>query len=508
MNTVRIICRQSRLSLLQAEIVKQKTMAAEPGTMVEIIGRSSRGDRELSIPLSSLDGTDFFTEEIFEALEKNEADIAVHSLKDMSAPHFFSHNAFAIVDRDDARDVAIFNNTIEQKIENGETIVVGTCSPRREEMAIVFLKKALPQLAGEIKIETKSIRGNVESRLRQLNDGGFDATILATAGLNRLLRSEQDAGLIKDLLKEKRLMVLPLIECVPAPCQGIIVAEAHPENKEAVALLKKINDVDLFVDAFNEKQEAYKYGSGCLQRFGVATLKIAGKKIMYAAGKNKEGKEFSTWSYLPLQDIKADNLFSSIDHMRDFFEYEWKPEKVVINQPVVFIANYKILQNEQVKGSLLSKTIWASGTKTWFELAKQGYWVQGCADALGFERLLPVLNMPLLTIRSNDVCILTHEEAAKRWEQKGYHAVSNYKLVPANNKAIASGIASADYIFWSSYSQYEYYGQFAKQGVTHLCAGGETASLLKKQGIEPVLFPTIKAFEQWRKSFSRPLSVA
>jgi porphobilinogen deaminase len=75
-----------------------------------------------------------------------EADIAVHSLKDMSSEHFFGANKFAVVDRDDTRDVAIFNNDIEEKIKRGETIIIGTCSPRREEMATVFLKKALPAI--------------------------------------------------------------------------------------------------------------------------------------------------------------------------------------------------------------------------------------------------------------------------------------------------------------------------------------------------------------------------
>jgi 5-aminolevulinate synthase len=166
-----------------------KKIFIEQGTYhMEIIGRSSRGDRELSVPLSSLDGTDFFTEEIFEALLNNDADIAVHSLKDMSAPHFFSHTAFAIIDRDDTRDIAIFNNNIEEKIKAGETIIIGTCSPRREEMAISFLKKALPQLSSEIKVEVKSIRGNIESRLKQVDEKKYDGTILATAGLNRLLK--------------------------------------------------------------------------------------------------------------------------------------------------------------------------------------------------------------------------------------------------------------------------------------------------------------------------------
>lgn len=508
MKKVRIICRSSRLSLLQAELVKQKILSVLPSAEVEIIGRTSRGDRELNVNLSALDGTDFFTEEIFTALEKNEADIAVHSLKDMSATHFFSHNSFAVVDRDDVRDIAIFNPDILEKIKNGKTIIVGTCSPRREEMAVDFLKKALPQLHAEIKIETRSIRGNVEGRLRLLREGNYDATILATAGLNRLLRSNIDAAIIKSLLADTKLMLLPLIECVPAPCQGAIVAEAHPDNIVATDLLKKINDPDLFEDAYSEKKEAYQYGTGCLQRFGVTTFKTKYYKTLYAAGIDNNDNQFRKWSGLPIIDMNQGNIFSSTDHMKDFFVYKWSDEKGRIDQPVVFVANYKAVQHDSATAALIHATIYASGTKTWFELAKQGYWVQGSADAFGFEWFLPALEMPLFNIKQNDICILTHNEAAKRWKQKGYHAVSNYQLLAGENIELVEKIAAADFIFWSSYTQYENYNQYCKVSVTHGCAGGETAALLMKQTVEPVIFPTIKSFEEWRKYSTRPLSVA
>ena len=508
--TIRLIGRSSRLSLLQIDIVKQKIQLAFPQLKVEVIARSSRGDALQEIPLHTVEGSDFFTQDIFDALAKAEADIAVHSLKDMSSEHFFGTNKFAVVDRDDTRDVAIFNNDIEEKIRKGETIVIGTCSPRREEMATVFLKKALPQLHKEINIITKPIRGNVETRLKKLSSGEYDATILATAGINRLLRSEEDSILIKKLLAGKKLMLLPLIECVPAPCQGAIVVEANPSNTKAIEVLKGINNEELLANCFAEKKEAIKYGTGCIQKFGVTTLDTKNGKYLYAAGKDAEGTEFVKWDPLPSLDIK--NLFSSTDVMKDFFEYVpvaigASNENIKIKNPVVFLANYKAISGKD-KLSLAHKTILASGTRTWFELAKQGYWVTASADALGFEFLLPSLRMPLLGIGILDFVILTHEIAAERWRKKGYSAVSNSKLLSKNNEAIKESIAVADAIFWSSYSQYEFYGHSAKPGVKHLCAGGETAELLKQQGIEPVIFPTIEAFEQWRKSSIRSHSVA
>ncbi len=522
METIKLIGRSSRLSLLQIDIVKQKIRSAFPNVNVEVIERSSRGDALQNIPLHTVEGSDFFTRDISDGLTIGEADIAVHSLKDMSSEHFFGDNKFAVVDRDDTRDVAIFNNDIEEKITKGETIIIGTCSPRREEMATVFLKKALPQLNSEIKIETRPIRGNVATRLRKLNSGEYDATILATAGLNRLLRSEDDAVLIKELLADKKLMLLPLIECVPAPCQGAIVAEAHHLNAKAIEVLNKIYDEELFADCYTEKKEAIKYGAGCIQKFGVSTLNTKNGKYLYAAGKDSEGTGFVKWHPLPELKIEG-SLFSSTDVMKGFFNYEWIDKKINFDTPVVFVANYKAIQNcsialgelksatqQELNNSNLlgSKKILASGTKTWFELAKRGYWVTASADALGFEFLLRALNMPLLNIRVVDITILTHDAAAVRWKTKGYAALSNYKLIAKNDEAIQESVAKADTIFWTSFSQYEYYGNHAKLDVKHLCAGGETAELLKQAGIEPVIFPTIKAFEQWRKYSIRSHSVA
>jgi len=498
METIKLIGRSSRLSLLQIDIVKRKIQNVFPDIKVEVIARNSKGDALQNIPLHTVEGSDFFTQDIFDALTIGDGDIAVHSLKDMGSEHFFGPNKFAVVDRDDTRDVAIFNSDIEEKIKRGETIIIGTCSPRREEMATVFLKKALPQLNTEIKIETKDIRGNVETRLRKLNSGEYDATILATAGLNRLLKSQENAELIKELLADKKLMLLPLIECVPAPCQGAIVAEAHHLNTKAIEVLQKINEEELLADCYAEKKEAIKYGAGCIQKFGVTTLHTKNGKYLYAAGKDSEGTEFVKWD--PLPNIKIEGLlFSSTEVMKGFFDCEWNDKEIKIEKPVVFIANYKTIQGQSEVKGLSNKTIIASGTKTWFELSKKGYWVTASADALGYEFLLPSLNMPLLNIQTEDISILTHEAAAERWRLKGYNAVSNYKQIPKNDETIRESIAVAEAIFWTSFSQYEYYGKYAKPDAKHLCAGGETAELLKQAGVEPVIFPTIKAFEQWRR---------
>jgi uroporphyrinogen-III synthase len=271
--------------------------------------------------------------------------------------------------------------------------------------------------------------------------------------------------------------------------------------------LQKINEEELFADCYAEKKEAIKYGAGCIQKFGVTMLRTKNGKYLYAAGKDSEGTEFVKWD--PLPGIKIEGLvFSSTDVMKGFFNYEWSEKEVKIAKPVVFIANYKVIQGQFEVKNLSKKTIIASGTKTWLELSKRGYWVTASADALGFEFLLASLSMPLLNITAEDISILTHEAAAERWGLKGYNALSNYKQIPKNDETIRESIVAAEAIFWTSFSQYEIYGKYAKPDGKHLCAGGETAELLKKAGVEPVIFPTIQAFEIWRRSSIRSHSVA
>jgi porphobilinogen deaminase len=519
---IRLIGRNSRLSLLQLEIVKQKIEAAFTGINVQVIARSSRGDALQDVPLHTVEGSDFFTQDIFDALANDEADIAVHSLKDMSSEHFFGTNKFAVVDRDDIRDVAIFNKNVKVKIKNGENIIIGTCSPRREEMAIGFLQKALPQLSKEFKVKTKDIRGNVDTRLRKLDTGEYDGIILATAGLNRLLATpsaakgpnggceaktsdggfkiNNDNGGIKELLKDKKLMLLPLIECVPAPCQGAIVAEANPNNKKVIRILNAINNKKLLEACIQEKQTAIQYGIGCLQKFGVTTITYGDNQILYAAGKDSEGTTFTKWTGLPELEVDKKNFFSTTDFMGSFFQYQYNDDAITINEPVLYVANYKAVEKKELIEQLQTKKVWAAGTKTWFELAKKAIWVEGCADAFGLEFLLKPWQMPLLSISKDDVAVVTNDHSANSWQVKGWKTYSTYSTIEKSVPGVEEQLKQADIIFWTSFRQYLQYKDAIKENVIHVCSYGETAQQLKAAGIEPVVFPNIKAFQQWRQT--------
>ena len=478
---------------------KLKIEAAFPHVEVVLTPRESRGDLLQNIPLQTVEGSDFFTQDIFDDLSDGSADIAVHSLKDMSTEHFFGPNKFAVVDRDDIRDIAIFNNNIEKKIQDGDAIVIGTCSPRREEMAIDFLQKALPQWNENFVVKTKIIRGNVDSRLRKLSNGEYDGIILATAGINRLLESSTDAPTIEILLTDKKLMMLPLVECVPAPCQGAIVAEAHASNQFAVKIIETINDPFLFEQCVAEKMTASQHGKGCLQKFGVATIQYTPhKSVVYAAGENQHGVKFSHWSHLPDLNLNHEVLFSTTSYMGKFFTYSYPNADVNIEKPNVYVANYKAVKTDSIIAQLQTKNVWAAGTKTWLELAKKKIWVMGSADAFGLQFLERSWTMPILKISKESICIITANSSVDNWKKKGWMAIGTYDFIIKKDENIEKQVVEASAFFWTSIHQYNHYKPLIKKDAIHLCPSGETAELLTAAGLSPIIFPNIKSFLQWK----------
>jgi hydroxymethylbilane synthase len=214
-----IASRESRLALWQAEHIRARLAELHPQRRVEILGMSTRGDQILDRPLSQIGGKGLFIKELEVAMEQGRADLAVHSLKDvpMEMPEGFS--LAAITARENPRDAFV-----SSRYDGLEALpagaVVGTSSLRRE----AILRAAYPQL----KIE--ALRGNLDTRLRKLDEGLYDAIILAAAGLIRL-------GL------EQRITTLLTPEqSLPAPGQGALGIELLSARADALAWVAPLND--------------------------------------------------------------------------------------------------------------------------------------------------------------------------------------------------------------------------------------------------------------------------
>ena len=139
-----------------------------------------------------------------------------------------------------------------------------------------------------------------------------------------------------------------------------------------------------------------------------------------------------------------------------------------------------------------------AGTKTWYELAKQKIWVTGSADAFGLDFLNKSWGMPLFKISKEDVCIVTGKNSISNWQRKGWNAIGTYSSTINKNELIEKQINDATVFFWTSYHQYHHYKQLIKKDSVHCCPSGETAILLAEAGINPIIFPNIKSFLQWK----------
>jgi porphobilinogen deaminase len=429
-------------------------------------------------------------------------------MKDVSSLDFFAAGHYAIIDRELLHDVAIFNETVIEKIKNGEKIIIGTSSPRRSNMATGFLQKALPKLAEQpVIIEAQSIRGNVDTRLQKLHNGNYDGIILAAAGLNRLLQYEPAKEKVSTLLKNKKLMLLPLFECPPAAGQGAIVAETNKTNTDAGAILNAINNASLTNAIAKERVYAQRYGYGCSQQFGVFHLEAPATSFTYASGMDGAAVAFTEWDLATTLNTEGKKIFSATDHMKDLFDYIFLDDIILDGSAkMFFVSSHKAIHSEKIKNTLQQKKVWAAGTKTWYDLAKKGIWVEGCADGLGYEFLWPVFKSPLINIEPGTIQIITNTSSELNWKAEGINTVGTYELKNNLSEEIKNLIAGADIIFWTNFQQYQLCKPFLKKNVEHVCPSGRTAKLLMKEGIQPIIFPTIKAFNDWRKKQNLPQS--
>ena len=218
MDELRIATRKSRLALWQANFVKSELERHHPGLGVELIGMTTEGDRRLDARLATLGGKGLFIKELEAALLRGDADLAVHSMKDLPADLDNRFALPAVGFREDVRDAWISLHGPMDAAPAGAT--VGSSSLRRQAQLLA----ARPDLV------VLPVRGNVDTRLRKLEQGEFDALVLAVAGLTRLGRA--------DSITE----ALGLDRCLPAAGQGALGIECLARNTRVHELLQPLND--------------------------------------------------------------------------------------------------------------------------------------------------------------------------------------------------------------------------------------------------------------------------
>jgi hydroxymethylbilane synthase len=237
---LRIATRESALAMWQAEHIRARLVAQYPGMTVDLLGMTTQGDRILDQPLSSIGGKGLFIKELEVAMDEGRADMAVHSLKDvpMEMPSGFS--LACITAREDPRD-AFVSNDYAKLADLPKGAVVGTSSLRREAQ----LRERHPHLAIE------PLRGNVNTRLRKLDEGQYAAIILAAAGLKRLGFGARIASLLEPE------------ESLPAPGQGALGLECRSDRANVLAALAPMADLGTTLATTAERAFSRALGGSC-----------------------------------------------------------------------------------------------------------------------------------------------------------------------------------------------------------------------------------------------------
>lgn len=274
--TLKIATRQSPLALWQANYVKDRLQQLYPDLTIELVPMVTKGDVILDSPLAKIGGKGLFVKELENALLNKEADIAVHSMKDVPMQFPEGLGLAVICQREDPRD-AFVSHSYRTFAELPQGAVVGTSSLRRQ----CQLKALRPDL------DIRSLRGNVGTRLSKLDNGDYDAIILASAGLIRLGLADRIASFID------------VEQSLPAAGQGAVGIECRTNDAQVQALLAPLADAETTYCVLAERAMNNHLQGGCQVPIGgYAVLQqgqlylralvgdIDGSRIIRAEGKS------------------------------------------------------------------------------------------------------------------------------------------------------------------------------------------------------------------------------
>ncbi|WP_022943585.1 hydroxymethylbilane synthase [Pseudoalteromonas ruthenica] len=237
---VRIATRKSALALWQAEFVKAQLERHHRGITVELVTMTTKGDIILDTPLAKVGGKGLFVKELEQAMLDGRADIAVHSMKDVPVEFPKGLELHTICEREDPRD-AFVSNTFDNIDSLPAGAIVGTSSLRRQ----CQLKEQRPDL------EVRDLRGNVNTRLAKLDDGQYDAIILAAAGLIRLHMPER----IRSYISAE--------QSLPANGQGAVGIECRSDDTAIKALLAPLEHRETRIRVDAERAMNRRLQGGC-----------------------------------------------------------------------------------------------------------------------------------------------------------------------------------------------------------------------------------------------------
>ena len=486
--------RGSLLALAQTrQVAKLLEEAGIPSLDIKII--TTRGDKENQTSLAEMDGKDFFTCELDEALLQGEVDLLVHSYKDLGSERPEGVEVGAVTERFYAHDILFCHQHTVDSLKRGELkdFRVGTCSPRRSYNLKKYLGEFLP-FGEKLSVTTPPLRGNVTTRLQQLRENRFEGVVLALAGLERLAQ-EQEA---KDLLENLEYMVLPRRMFVPAAAQGALAIEIRKDCPGPLRqAVEKLNHAVTREEVLQERNRFQDYGGGCQLAVGIHFHKKRDVFVVMEHGFH-EGKEIFR-CHLGGERPAPKGKGMIVGRPND----EWI-ERVPCDFRVPVNEDFNLMVTspgclEALEKFNSCRQLFSSGERTHKKMAERGYWVHLCADALGEDEIIHLLRSKILTYMSgeNKTYVLTGEGSVSKIGS----VIPCYQRKTRTScySSLRDKLEAMDAFYWMSFPQYKVYQEAFPflSDRQHGCGLGKTWEAFEQQGIEVIPFSGPEEFEKW-----------
>jgi hydroxymethylbilane synthase len=511
--------RRSLLARAQSAAVAGQLQQLYPDLAVELIGIDTRGDRLLDTPLSSVEGKEFFTDELDAALLDGRVDFTVHSYKDLSLDRSARLRLAAVPRRQWPHDLVVFAHDVPARLAAGHELRIGSSSPRRASFVPDFLQRSLPHRGSDrrsiARVQLVDVRGNVDTRLRRLHEARgssrhLDGIVLAVAGLARLWMDGAGQALLRELFAPLPHMLLPLSECPAAPAQGALALECRLDDAPTAALLGALDHAATRRAVTAERALLALRGGGCQQRFGATQIDLPGLGgLMYErsgeAPDMERGAPPPRWS--PDSPLEAphgairpwDGSRAAPAGAEALAAGIAEAAEHLTSTAAVFVAHRLAWPEGLAVPIHAFPRIWVPGTATWRALAACGVWVEGCADGLGFAALEPLLAEPLLQLPlTAGWTVLTHRDALAGWGAA--EVIATYRHPDPEPAPAVDGAPPADatHLYWSSGAQFERWGKRSAGQAQHACGPGRTYEHLRRAGVQNLrLFPQPAHWRQW-----------
>ncbi|MBC7540752.1 MAG: hydroxymethylbilane synthase [Bacteriovorax sp.] len=490
--------RGSLLALTQCNQARV-LLEALTGDTFELEVIKTQGDMITNVPLWQLEGANFFTKELDEALLSGRVDLVVHSYKDLGSKRPDGITLAAVTKRSFAHDILLIKNQTISELKNKKEFIVGTSSPRRMINLELGLAPFLP-LGAHLKVVPKVLRGNVNTRIQKLQDGEYDAIVLAMPGIERLALTESSRVELEKLLTGMNFMILPQSVFPSSASQGALAIEcaiSRPDNGELLNKLQRMQDADTNEEVSRERIAFNEYGGGCHLAVGINVRKKDNLFVHIHRGvlegipvyvSKLEGRD------LPHFFVKP-KVFNGLP-MDDLLVKKFSIEVDLTKHDHLYVTSKYCLTSVVAT----PKSLWAAGTKSMKDLAARGFWVNACADSLGdaeIKNFRESKAIALMVDTNASMSILSNTEATSTLG----NIVPCYKRViaPDISKSFEEKILSTDVFYWTSFFQYKTYVERFPEIIdrVHVCGLGKTYQQFKEQNINIHPMSSMVEFKNW-----------